>query len=137
MTKLLRAALVVASLLTLSFTAQADDTDPQPQPQPASHYPHLYGSFCSVASYSGVWGFVFNADADVQAKCQYLESLIGGIYTRNGGYYLIQGWNEAVAQCGPLRSYFRERGALALQRAYEYARIINGTHCTFEVYFRR
>ncbi len=143
MTNLIRAALAFA-LCFAAFPAQADDTGPvDPQPVPGDHDPHprLYGTFCSAAARDGVWGFVFN-NQDVDTNCDYIESAIysvtrARIYTSNSGYYLKQGWNEAVAQCGVIRSYFYERGAFALQRAYDYAQLIGGQHCIFEVYFRQ
>ncbi len=145
MIKLLRAALVAASLFTAPFVALADDdtgpVDPQPVPDDRDRHPHLYGSFCSAKTTDGVWGFVFNR-GDLDENCEFVAGALAGatrapIYASNSGYFLLQGWNEAVATCGPLRSYFYERGALALQRAYEYARIIGGNHCLFEVYFDR
>lgn len=142
MTNLLRAALVAASLFTASLTAHADDTGPvDPTPVPADHDSRFYGSFCSAKTTDGVWGFVFNRQG-VDENCEYVAAAISGvtrapIYASSSGYYRLQGWNEAVVTCGVLRSFFYERGALALQRAYEYARIINGNHCLFEVYFDR
>lgn len=144
MTNLLRAALLAVCLFNVSLAARADDTgpvDPQPVPADRADHPHLYGSFCSAATTSGLWAFVFNA-RDVDANCDYIQRVLAAstptpIFASNRGYYLLQGWNEAVANCGLLRSHFYERGGLALQRAYEYARVIGGQGCTFEVYFQQ
>ena len=125
--------LITVCLLTLAFAvtsaARADEE---------SH--RLEGTFCSVAAVDGTWAVYFGP-ADIDANCRIARDGLASstrapIDAENGGYYLPQGWNEAVVQCGLIRSYFYDRGALALQRAFNYAQIINGQHCIFEVYYQ-
>ena len=123
--------LVLFGLFIVSLMATAAQAD---------HHGELEGTFCSAATTDGTWAFFFGP-VDIDANCKMARDGLASatrasIDATNSGYFRPQGWNEAVVQCGPLRSYFYERGALALQRAYDYAQLIRGQHCLFEVYYQ-
>ncbi len=130
--KLLKNLLILASLCSLSNLASAAEAQPVDQL-------HLRGTFCSATTLDGTWGFFFGPN-DIFTNCRIVEDALryrtrAPIDQYNRGYFLTQGWNEAVVTCGFLRSSFYGNGSYPLQNAFNYAQQIFGQNCLFEVYF--